>query len=450
MFSCFFATYAVLQGATAGGPTARQIVEPSRVAMETAALLLVQLHLRPVLRRHQRAQPAVDPGLPGDHRPARPGLPRPRAAGVHRPGRSAARRRSAAPSSPPSSPWSAATACTSPWACCGSATMMAQLQVKGFRREIIHRLVCFNLFWHALDIIWVGAVLGRLSDGSAAVSEADPDVARRRVRLRRPRARRRAGARAPAIGCATTSSASASRPSSPSPRFCAAAVAPDLGPGGGGGADRAGHRPDGRAPGLLPPHHHRARQHQQRPGAGLRRAGGVPDGRRLDLDHGQPQRQHDADDAARCSRCSGKIRSAGILPAMALRTGSPRSRVPPCWTKSAHSSIGRQAAGSQLAHQLQHPPGMLLAADEEVGEVDVRLIVDQRRAVDAGGVQAGRRARRRPARRSPTRTGRRCEDRCRPRRAGCSSPWPRPNPCRRVRRPGARRRRPPRRPVACG
>ena len=36
------------------------------------------------------------------------------------------------------------------------ATMMAQLQVKGFRREIIHRLICFNLFWHALDIVWIG------------------------------------------------------------------------------------------------------------------------------------------------------------------------------------------------------------------------------------------------------------------------------------------------------
>ncbi len=35
------------------------------------------------------------------------------------------------------------------------ATMMAQLLVKGFRPEIVNRLVCFNLFWHALDIIWV-------------------------------------------------------------------------------------------------------------------------------------------------------------------------------------------------------------------------------------------------------------------------------------------------------
>jgi cytochrome o ubiquinol oxidase subunit 3 len=34
-------------------------------------------------------------------------------------------------------------------------TMMAQVFVKGFRETILRRLLCFNLFWHALDIIWV-------------------------------------------------------------------------------------------------------------------------------------------------------------------------------------------------------------------------------------------------------------------------------------------------------
>jgi cytochrome o ubiquinol oxidase subunit 3 len=33
--------------------------------------------------------------------------------------------------------------------------MMAQIWFKGFRPEIMRRLLCFNLFWHALDIIWV-------------------------------------------------------------------------------------------------------------------------------------------------------------------------------------------------------------------------------------------------------------------------------------------------------
>jgi cytochrome o ubiquinol oxidase subunit 3 len=33
--------------------------------------------------------------------------------------------------------------------------MMAQIFAKGFREEILHRFLCFSLFWHTLDIIWV-------------------------------------------------------------------------------------------------------------------------------------------------------------------------------------------------------------------------------------------------------------------------------------------------------
>jgi cytochrome o ubiquinol oxidase subunit 3 len=34
-------------------------------------------------------------------------------------------------------------------------TMMAQVFAKGFRADILRRMACFSLFWHALDIIWV-------------------------------------------------------------------------------------------------------------------------------------------------------------------------------------------------------------------------------------------------------------------------------------------------------
>jgi cytochrome o ubiquinol oxidase subunit III len=34
--------------------------------------------------------------------------------------------------------------------------MMAQVAIKGFRPTVVRRLVCFALFWHALDIIWIG------------------------------------------------------------------------------------------------------------------------------------------------------------------------------------------------------------------------------------------------------------------------------------------------------
>ncbi len=35
-------------------------------------------------------------------------------------------------------------------------TMMAQVWAKGYRADILRRVMCFSLFWHALDIVWVG------------------------------------------------------------------------------------------------------------------------------------------------------------------------------------------------------------------------------------------------------------------------------------------------------
>ena len=34
-------------------------------------------------------------------------------------------------------------------------TMVAQIWAKGFQPHITRRLLCFSIFWHALDIIWV-------------------------------------------------------------------------------------------------------------------------------------------------------------------------------------------------------------------------------------------------------------------------------------------------------
>ncbi len=36
------------------------------------------------------------------------------------------------------------------------AYMVAQVMAKGLRGAVLRRLLCFSLFWHALDIIWVG------------------------------------------------------------------------------------------------------------------------------------------------------------------------------------------------------------------------------------------------------------------------------------------------------
>ncbi len=34
--------------------------------------------------------------------------------------------------------------------------MLVQAAIKGLRPRVLRRLLCFSLFWHALDIIWVG------------------------------------------------------------------------------------------------------------------------------------------------------------------------------------------------------------------------------------------------------------------------------------------------------
>jgi cytochrome o ubiquinol oxidase subunit 3 len=34
--------------------------------------------------------------------------------------------------------------------------MMAQVATLGFRPIVVRRLLCFTLFWHALDIVWIG------------------------------------------------------------------------------------------------------------------------------------------------------------------------------------------------------------------------------------------------------------------------------------------------------
>jgi cytochrome o ubiquinol oxidase subunit 3 len=167
MFSCFFAAFAVQHGATAGGPKISDVVELPRVALETGALLLssytcglsfaatnarsklwtqvfllvtgllglafvgmeleefISLAARGITPQRSGALTSFF-GLVGLH-------------GVH-------------------------VTLAGMWL----LTMMAQVQLKGFRQEIIHRLICFNLFWHALDIVWIGIFTIVYLMGSAA------------------------------------------------------------------------------------------------------------------------------------------------------------------------------------------------------------------------------------------------------------------------------------------
>jgi cytochrome o ubiquinol oxidase subunit 3 len=154
MFSCFFAAYAVLQTATVGGPSGRDLFEPSRVAIETGCLLLSSFTcglsaVATEAKSHLWTQIfLLVTGLLGA---AFLALEATEFAGMV-----------AADAGPDRSAFLSAffavVGCHGLHVTAGLlwlGTMMAQVFVKGFRPNILRRLLCFNLFWHALDIIWV-------------------------------------------------------------------------------------------------------------------------------------------------------------------------------------------------------------------------------------------------------------------------------------------------------
>jgi cytochrome o ubiquinol oxidase subunit 3 len=155
MFSAFFAAYAVLFKNTAGGPSAEQLFDLRNTAAETACLLTSTFtcgmaSLAVGARSQKWTQIALlATGLLGlafitlEIREF-VGLVQ-RGAG---PGRSAFL-----------SSFFTLVGCHGVHVTAGLlwlGTMMAQFYAKGFRRDIRHRFLCFSLFWHALDIIWVG------------------------------------------------------------------------------------------------------------------------------------------------------------------------------------------------------------------------------------------------------------------------------------------------------
>lgn len=155
MFSGFFAAYAVLGGETAGGPSGHDLFDMPRVGVETALLLMSSFTcgmgsvaterrsigwtqfwlfvtgLLGVAFLAMEVQEFAEMVAQG--------------AG---PSRSAFL-----------SAFFALVGCHGLHVGVGVlwlGTMMAQIRVKGLRDDILRRLLCFNLFWHALDIIWVG------------------------------------------------------------------------------------------------------------------------------------------------------------------------------------------------------------------------------------------------------------------------------------------------------
>jgi cytochrome o ubiquinol oxidase subunit III len=167
MFSAIFAAYAVLSGATAGGPTGAQLFHLNIAAVETACLLLSSFMcglaaIAAGVRSHLWTQIGLlVTGLLGA---AFVVLEVREFAGMIAQG--AGPQRSAFLSA-----FFALVGCHGIHVSAGLlwlGTMMAQVYAKGFRADIMRRLLCFSLFWHALDIIWVAILTVVYLMGAAA------------------------------------------------------------------------------------------------------------------------------------------------------------------------------------------------------------------------------------------------------------------------------------------
>ena len=154
LFSALFATYATLVHATDGGPTTNQLFHRDLVAIETMALLVSSFVCGLAMITAKRANMLwtqlwlLLTGLLGlvflsielyeFASMVAQGAPPQRSAFL--------------------SAFFTLVGCHGAHVTCGLlwlGTMMAQIWAKGFQQHIVRRLLCFSIFWHALDIIWV-------------------------------------------------------------------------------------------------------------------------------------------------------------------------------------------------------------------------------------------------------------------------------------------------------
>ena len=154
MFAAFFATYAVLHGQTAGGPTGHDLFNLRNVAIETGLLLASSFtcglaSIAADMRKTVWFQIAMAVtcvfGL------AFLAIEEREFADLV--ARGAGPTRSAFLSA-----FFTLVGCHGLHVSAGILwllTMMAQVFAKGFRDDIQRRILCFALFWHALDIIWI-------------------------------------------------------------------------------------------------------------------------------------------------------------------------------------------------------------------------------------------------------------------------------------------------------
>ncbi len=154
LFSALFATYAVLGRETAGGPGAGQLFDSTHVAIETVCLLLSSFTCglaTLAARRRDAGLAQFFLGLTALLGAAFLAVELREFAGLL--GKGAGPDRSAFLSS-----FFALVGCHGLHVTAGLlwlGTMMARIRSRGFEPATQRRLMCFSLFWHALDIVWV-------------------------------------------------------------------------------------------------------------------------------------------------------------------------------------------------------------------------------------------------------------------------------------------------------
>ena len=154
MFSAFFAAYAVLSKETAGGPSGRELFDLRDTAIQTACLLLSSFTCGMAsIAVGQRSQRWTQISLLVTGLLGATFLVLELREFTSFVERGAGPSRSAFLSS-----FFTLVGCHGVHVTAGLlwlGTMMAQFIAKGFRENIRHRYLCFSLFWHTLDIIWV-------------------------------------------------------------------------------------------------------------------------------------------------------------------------------------------------------------------------------------------------------------------------------------------------------
>ena len=155
MFSALFAGYAVLVRATAGGPAGAQLFNQATVAIETGCLLASSYTcglMSLAIGSRRRLATYLGAGVTFALGAAFLALEIREFASMIADG--ATPQRSAFLSA-----FFTLVGCHGLHVAVGLiwlVVMMAQVAIKGFGATVQRRLFCFSLFWHALDIIWVG------------------------------------------------------------------------------------------------------------------------------------------------------------------------------------------------------------------------------------------------------------------------------------------------------